>query len=41
MAEVEVGLRPVFRDIDFAMLVRGHCSGVDVDIGVELLRRDF
>jgi hypothetical protein len=36
MAEVEVGLRPVVRDIDFAVLVRRHRPRIDVQIGIEL-----
>ncbi len=35
VAEVEVGLRAVVGDVDFAVLVGGHRAGVDVDVGVE------
>ena len=37
MAEVEVGLRAVVEHVDFAVLVRAHRPGIDIDVGVELL----
>ena len=40
VAEVEVGLGPVVRDEDLAVLVRAHRAGVDVDVRVELHHRD-
>ena len=40
VSEVEVGLGTVLRDIALAVLVRIQRTGVDVDIGVELLDCD-
>ena len=40
MAEVQVGLRPVIQDKDLAVLERVHGSGIDVDVGVQLLQGD-
>ena len=40
VAQVHVGLGPVARDEDLAVLVRGHGAGVDVKVGVELLNGD-
>ena len=39
VAEVEVGLRPVVRHVDFAVLERRHRPRVDVEVRVELLDR--
>jgi len=36
MAEVEVGLRAVVGDEHFAVLVRAHRAGVDVEVRVHL-----
>ena len=36
MAEIEIGLRAVIGDEDFAVLIRRHGSRIDVEIGVEL-----
>ena len=41
VAEIEIGLRAVLGDVDLAVLVRAHRAGIDVDVGVELLRRDL
>ena len=41
MAKVEVGLGTVFGDVDLAVLVGTHRAGVNVDVGVELLRGDL
>ena len=41
VTEVEVGLRAVFGDEHLAVLIRAHGTGIDVDIGIELLRRDL
>ncbi len=41
VAEIQVGLRAVVRDEDFAMLVWTHRAGVDVEIRVELLVFDL
>ena len=40
VAEVEVGLGAVVGDEDFAMLEGRHGSGIDVEIGIELLQAD-
>ena len=41
MAQIEVGFGPVIGHIDFAMLIRGHRPGIDVQIGVELTNADL
>ena len=41
MAEIEVGLRAVLGDIDLAVLIGAHSTGVDIDVRIELLRRDL
>ena len=41
MTEIQIGFRPVFRDVDFSMLVGIHRSWVDVDVRVELQERDL
>ena len=41
VSEVEVGLAAVLGHVDLAVLIGAHRPGVDVDIGVELLRRDL
>ena len=41
MAEIEIGLRAVIGDIDFAMLERAHRARIDIEIGVELAQADF
>jgi hypothetical protein len=40
VAEVEVGLGSVLGDEDLAMLERAHRPGIDVDVGVKLLKLD-
>ena len=40
VAEIEVGLTPVFGDEDLAVLAGVHGAGVDVDVGVELAHGD-
>ena len=37
VSEIQVGLCAVNSDIDFAMLIRRHCSGVYIDVGIKLL----
>ena len=39
MAQVQVGLGPVVRDVDLAVLEGIHGPGVHVDVGIELLDR--
>ena len=41
VAEVKVGFCAVFGHVDLSVLIRAHRAGVDVDVGVELLRRDL
>src|SRR5437764_11590849 len=40
VADVEVGLGPVLRDEDLAVLERAHRPWVDVEVGIELLELD-
>src|SRR5712692_6108640 len=40
MAKIEIGLGSVGCDEDLPMLVGRHCSGIDVEIRVELLDGD-
>jgi len=41
VAEVEVGLRAVFGDEDFAVLKRAHGAGIDVKVRIAFLKGDF
>ena len=41
VAEVEVGLRAVVGDVDFAVLIRAHRARIDVQVGIELAQADF
>ena len=41
MAQIEVCLAAVIGYKDFAVLERAHGAGIDIDIRVELLGRDF
>ena len=41
VSQIEIGLRPVIGDVDFAMLERGHRSRIDVEIGIEFPQTDF
>ena len=41
VAEVKVGLRAVLRDVNLAVLIGTHGTRINVDIGVELLRRNL
>ena len=41
VAEIEIGLGAVVGDEDLAVLEGAHGAGVDVEIRVELLQRDF
>ena len=40
VAEVEIGLRAVVGHEHFAVLVRRHRAGIDVEVGVELAQAD-
>src|SRR5207302_668844 len=41
VTEVEIGLRPIVGDEDFAVLKRAHGAGVHVQVRIEFLTRDF
>ena len=41
MAQIEIGFRAVGGDEDFAVLVRTHRAGIDIQIGIELLNGDL
>ena len=41
VTEVEVGLGAIVGDEDFTMLEGRHGSGIDVQVRIELLQRDF
>jgi hypothetical protein len=41
MSQIEVGFRAIVGDEDLAVLERRHGSGIDIEIRVELLQRDF
>ncbi|GGB77179.1 hypothetical protein GCM10007417_16300 [Glycocaulis alkaliphilus] len=40
MAKVEIGLGPVFGDIDLAVLIGRHRARIDIEIGIELAQPD-
>ena len=40
MAEIQIGLRPIVGHIDFAVLIRRHRSGIDVQIGIKFANTD-
>ena len=41
VSEIEIGLGAVIGNEDFAVLERRHRAGIDVDVRIELLQRDF
>ena len=41
MTQIQIGLRAVLRDEHFAVLDGIHRAGIDIDIGVKFLHRDF
>ena len=41
VSQVEIGFHSVYGDITFTVFVGIECSGVDVDIGIELLNGDI
>ena len=41
VAEVEIGLRAIVGDENFAVLERAHGARIDVQIRIELLQRDL
>src|SRR4051812_2995955 len=40
MAQIQVGFCAIIQNKNFPMLVRGHCSGVNIDVGIKLLDCD-
>ncbi len=38
--EIQVGLAAVVQHVNFAVLVRAHRAGIDIDVGVQLLHSD-
>ena len=38
--QIQIGLRTIIQDVDFAMLVGAHGSRIDVDIRIQLLHSD-
>ena len=41
MAEIEIGLRAVVGHEHFAVLIRRHRAGIEVEIGIELAETDL
>ncbi len=41
VAQVEIGLHAIFRDVTLAVLIGVERAGIDVDVGVELLNGDL
>ncbi len=41
MSEIEIGLGAIIRDKDFAVLVGIHRPGIDIDVGIQLEKRDL
>jgi len=41
MAEIEVGLGAVIGHEHFAVLIRRHRAGIDIEVGVELSQADL
>ncbi len=41
VAEIEIGLRAVIGDKHFAVLIRAHRAGINVQVGIALLEGDF
>jgi len=41
MAEIEIGFRAVFGDVHFAVLIRTHRAGIDVEVRIEFEHGDF
>src|SRR5687767_481424 len=41
MAEVEIGFSAIVQDINFPMLEGAHRAGIDIEVGIEFLERDF
>ena len=41
MSQIQIRLGPILGDIDLTVLIRAHGTGINVDIWVQLLRRDL
>ena len=41
MAEIEIGLRAIVGHEHFAVLIRRHRSGIEIEIGIELAQADL
>ena len=41
MSQIQICLRPIFRNEDLPMLVGAHCTCIYVDIRIQFLSRDF
>ena len=41
MAEIEIGFSAIVQHINFAVLIRTHCAGIDIEIGVKFLESNF
>ena len=41
VAEIEIGLGAVVGDEHFAVLIRRHRAGIDIEIGIELAQADL
>ena len=41
MTEVQIGFGAVFGNVNFAVLIRAHCAGVYINVGVEFLSGYF
>ena len=41
MPQIQIGFRAVLCDVDFAVLIGAHRTGIHVDVRVQLLRRYF
>ena len=41
MAEVEIGFSAIIQHVDFTVLIGAHCAGIDVEVRIEFLERDF
>ena len=41
MAEIEIGLGAIVGDEHFAVLIRPHRAGIDIEIGIELAQADL
>src|SRR5215813_12095945 len=40
MSQIEIGLGTIISDKDLAMLIGGHCTRININVGIELHERD-